>query len=131
MKQGSAMGRSADITVVNTTEYAFVLQSYDPGHGRFTTNPASIDANSSNQFSVSNNAGSMVGPEGTVQYSITTGSNTSIVATVYYNLPWGNVTSTYSFASEPSVLTYQLTPPCPTGQDQSVTLTVSLSPSAA
>lgn len=118
------MGRNATITLINNTDHDWTNLTTDVEHGKFNKEPLnSVPRGAQMTFEVGNRTGAKIGPKGSLSYTMQDGSKTKIVTT--WNHPFSGATSTYTCYSEPGgVISSVMSPPNPTGHDQSITFNV-------
>ena len=118
------MGRNATITLINNTEFDWTDLSTDVDHGKFNKEPLkSVPKGTQMTFEVGNHTGAKIVPKGSLTYTIQDSNKTKFVNT--WNHPFSGATSTYTCYSEPGgVINSVMSPPNPTGHDQSITFNV-------
>lgn len=131
--------RPVHLKIDNRTHYSLHRKSLSIDHGKLENDPPLVIpvGTAGAAWTACERPGALIGPKGSVTYSLTTGrvgeqGGETIDLTFSWNHPFSGATSAYTVTSQPEGrVVYQIDPPNPTGHEQHITFFPSLGRSYA
>ncbi len=96
------MGRNAKISIINNTDYDWILDESKKKltHGKFNQSPTKkIPKGTIGVLKVGNRTGAKIGPKGSIVYKMQNEDNTPVK--ISWNHPFSAATSSYTCVSDP------------------------------